>query len=136
MSKSGVAPSLAPVSALSTGSAPGRASSAEMFSGTFVSPLLGLGRLSAEDSEDRGTEAQVEQAHVRDYEHHENQHHDEVVDQLLAGRVDDLAQLPDRLPDELDRRRPLPFDRLVALGNRDGLRRTPRRPLAGGGAAG
>src|ERR687897_2989242 len=106
MSKSGVAPSLAPVSALSTGSAPGRASSAEMFSGTFVSPLLGLGRLSAEDSEDRGTEAQVEQAHVRDHEQHENQHHDEVVDQLLAGRVDDLAQLPHGLADELDRRRP------------------------------
>src|SRR3712207_5991797 len=118
MSKSSVElPSTDPVSALSTGSARDWGSSAEKLSGTFISPLLGSRNwLSAEDSEDRGTEAQVEQAHVRDHEQHENQHHDEVVDQLLAGRVDDLAQLSDGLPDELDRRRPFPLGGPVPLG--------------------
>src|SRR3712207_4256642 len=103
------------VSALSTGSVRGCGSSAEKLSGTSVSPLLGRS-VSAEDAEDRGSEAQVEQAHVRDHEQHENQHHDEIVDQLLTGRVDDLAQLPDGLADELQRRRTLPLDRLVPLG--------------------
>src|SRR3712207_3778909 len=117
MSKSSAElPSAVAVSALSTGSTRVWGSSAEKLSGTFVSPLLGrVVRVSAEESEDRGTEAQVEQAHVRDHEQHENQHHDEVVDQLLAGRVDDLAQLPDGLADELDRRRPLRLLRPVPL---------------------
>src|ERR687889_29145 len=107
-------PSAAAVSALSTGSTRDWGSSAEKLSGTFVSPLLGFGgSVSAEESEDRGAQAQVEQAHVRDHEQHENQHHDEVVDQLLAGRVDDLAQLPHGLADELQRGRPLPLDRLI-----------------------
>src|SRR5918993_3549755 len=120
MSKSSAEVPLADwVSAFSTGSTPDCGSSAETLSGTFVSPLLVQGSVSAEDSEDRGTEAQVEQAHVRDHEQHEDQHHDEVVDQLLAGRVDDLPQLPDGLADELYRRRPLPLCHPVALGGRD-----------------
>src|SRR3712207_6665470 len=119
MSKSSAElPSAAAVPALSTGSTRVWGSSAEKLSGTFVSPLLGglVVRFSAEQSEDRGAEAQVEQAHVRDHEQHENQHHDEVVDQLLTGRVHDLAQLPDGLADELQRCRPPPLDRLVPLG--------------------
>src|SRR5918997_3741487 len=126
MSKSSVElPSTDPVSALSTGSARDCGSSAEKLSGTFVSPLLGSRNwFSAEDSEDRGAEAQVEQAHVRDHEQHENQHHDEIVDQLLAGRVDDLAQLADGLTDELQRRRPLRLGQLVTFGRCHGLGRT------------
>jgi hypothetical protein len=60
-------------------------------------------RSSAKDLEDCPAEAEVEQAHVRDHKQHKDQHYDEVVDQLRAGGIDNLAEFSDRLPNELDR---------------------------------
>src|SRR4029453_17980499 len=83
---------------------------------------------SAKDLEDYPAEAEIEQAHVGDHKEHKDQHYDEIVDQLLPGRIDDLAQLGDGLPDELDGRRTLSPDRLIALLCGCALRSPPRRP--------
>src|SRR5215211_3697330 len=72
-------------------------------------------RSSAEDLEDRPAKTEVQQAYVGDHKQHKDQYDDEIVDQLRAGRIDNLAQFADRLPDELKRRRTLSLDRLISL---------------------
>src|SRR4029450_1821814 len=87
---------------------------------------------SAKDLEDYPAEAEVEQAYVGDHKQHKDHNYDEIIDQLLPGGVHDLAQLADRLPDELEGRRALGLDRPIALVRGSGFRSAGGTTCSGG----